>query len=194
MKSYLKNLTVLAFSTLIIFLAGCNKDDSNYNENNPPATGKSTLDIKLAASQDLKSVTAYDSVNIHIQQISFHSSNDTNASGGWYDLETIPGIYNLLDFITEDTLIAFDSLLVPQTISQVRLILGDSNTVVEDGISYPLSTPSAQTSGLKVQVHCQMVPDSAYVIMLDFDPEQSIHKTGNGVYKLKPVIRTVINP
>ncbi|HSG68197.1 MAG TPA: DUF4382 domain-containing protein [Bacteroidales bacterium] len=179
---------------MILLLAGCNKDEDNNGKTNTPVTGKASLDLVLAASNDLKSVATYDSVNIHLLQISFHTSDDTNATGGWYDLETIPGIYNLLDFIADDTLVAFDSLLAAQTISQVRLILGDSNTVVENGISYPLSTPSAQTSGLKVQVHCQMVPDSAYVIMLDFDPEQSIHKTGNGVYKLKPVIRAIINP
>jgi hypothetical protein len=90
--------------------------------------------------------------------------------------------------------VAFDSLVATQTISQIRILLGDSNTVMIDSVEYPLMTPSAQTSGLKVQVHTQMEPDSTYVIMLDFDPEQSVKELGNGKYKLHPVIRTVINP
>ena len=195
--SALKTLTFAVTAATLIFLASCSKDSDNNDLNNipnTPVTGKAQLGITLAASYDLKSVSTYDSVNLDIRQISFHTSGDTNVSGGWFDLETIPGIYNLLDYIANDTLVAFDSLLTAQTISQVRLILGDSNTVVEEGVSYPLSTPSAQTSGLKIQIHCQMVPDSAYVIMLDFDPEQSIHKTGNGIYKLQPVIRALVNP
>jgi hypothetical protein len=37
-------------------------------------------------------------------------------------------------------------------VQQIRLILGTRNTVV-DGITYPLSTPSAEQSGLKLQVN-----------------------------------------
>jgi hypothetical protein len=99
-----------------------------------------------------------------------------------------------MDYVEDDTLIAFDSLVSAQMISQVRLILGDSNTVMVDSILYDLSTPSGQTSGIKLQVHTELLPDSTYVIMLDFDPEESVKQTGNGQYKLKPVIRTIVNP
>jgi hypothetical protein len=37
-------------------------------------------------------------------------------------------------------------------VQQIRLILGTRNTVVLD-ITYPLSTPSAEQSGLKLQVN-----------------------------------------
>jgi hypothetical protein len=79
----------------------------------------------------------------------------------------------------------------PGTISQIRLILGPNNSVVVDGVSYPLSTPSAQQSGLKLQVHQTFEPGVSYEIMLDFDANQSIVEKGNGEYQLKPVIRTI---
>jgi len=44
---------------------------------------------------------------------------------------------------------------------------------------------------LKLQVHHTFEQDISYSILLDFDASQSIIMTGNGVYKLKPVIRTI---
>jgi len=186
----------LILSLMLIVIASCNKDDDESNPNQPPpvSTEKASLDVSLAASYSSKAVSSYDQVNIDIQQISFHTSGDSSVSSGWYDLETNPGIYNLLDYVVDDTLLAFDSLVSAQTISQIRLLLGDDNTVMVDSVLYDLSTPSGQTSGLKVQVHTELLPDSAYVIMLDFDPEESVKQTGNDKYKLSPVIRTVVNP
>jgi hypothetical protein len=60
------------------------------------------------------------------------------------------------------------------------------------GIRYPLSTPSAEQSGLKLQVHQTLLADIQNEILLDFDAYASIVETGNGTYKLKPVIRTVV--
>jgi hypothetical protein len=42
-----------------------------------------------------------------------------------------------------------------------------------------------------LQVHQTLVGGVAYSILLDFDANQSIVETGNGTYKLKPVIRTI---
>ncbi|MGZ3921427.1 MAG: DUF4382 domain-containing protein [Bacteroidia bacterium] len=55
----------------------------------------------------------------------------------------------------------------------------------------PLATPSADESGLKLQVHQDLQAGVAYGVLLDFDANQSIVDQGNGSYSLKPVIRTV---
>jgi hypothetical protein len=194
-------ISLLLLGSLLFVICGCQKDETaNLNNTSspdniqPPIQGKSMLGVVLAANYSLKSSDSIQAVNIDIQQLSYHASGDSSMNAGWIELPTTPGIYNLMDYVAEDTLIAFDTLEAVQTISQIRILLGDSNTVMIDSVLYPLATPSAQQSGLKVQVHTQMVPDSSYVIMLDFDPEQSIKQTGNGKYILKPVIQTLINP
>jgi len=97
----------------------------------------------------------------------------------------------LLDYSNGlDTLIASGDLEAGK-ISQIRLILGTNNTVVVDGIVHPLSTPSAQQSGLKLKVNETFEAGVSYSILLDFDANQSIVATGNGEYQLKPVIRTI---
>jgi hypothetical protein len=101
------------------------------------------------------------------------------------------GIYNLLDFSNgKDTIIA-TGILEDATVQQIRLILGPNNSVVSNGVSYPLSTPSAEQSGLKIQVHHTLQANVQYDVLIDFDADKSIVDEGNGNYKLKPVIRTI---
>jgi hypothetical protein len=63
-----------------------------------------------------------------------------------------------------------------------------------DGVSYPLSTPSAEQSGLKLQVNATLEAGVVYTILLDFDANKSIVVTGNNTYKLKPVVSIIQLP
>ncbi|MFV8326483.1 DUF4382 domain-containing protein [Flavobacterium sp. ZS1P14] len=128
----------------------------------------------------------YDKVNVDIQGVEV-----TGDAGQTVALNVHKGIYNLLDFSNGvNTLIATDSLEISK-VKQIRLILGTNNTVVINNVSYPLSTPSADQSGLKLQVHQTLQQGILYSVLLDFDANKSIVSTGNGAYKLKPVIRTI---
>lgn len=127
----------------------------------------------------------YDAVLVDVQGV------EITGNGGVVLLNTTPGIYNLLNFSNGlSTLIATGGIDAG-TVSQIRLILGTNNSVMVDSILYPLSTPSAEQSGLKLQVHQTFEPGVSYNILLDFDANQSIVQTGNGSYKLKPVVRTI---
>jgi hypothetical protein len=72
------------------------------------------------------------------------------------------------------------------------LILGEDNQIVlEDGSTVDLKTPSAQESGLKLDVDADLKAGIPYELVLDFDAARSVVKAGNsGQYILKPVIRT----
>ena len=76
-------------------------------------------------------------------------------------------------------------------VSQIRLILGENNSVMVDSMVYDIKTPSAQESGLKFNVHQDVSPGIAYTYIIDFDAAKSIVKTGKGnsKYILKPVIK-----
>ncbi len=158
---------------MILLIAGmtaCRKD-----------ADKCSLNVRLTDAPG-----PYSAVNIDIQGVEV-----TGDSSGAVNLDITPGIYNLLDFSNGvDTLLG-TGLLEPGTVSQIRLILGSDNTIVLDGTTYPLSTPSAEQSGLKLQVHETFEAGVEYTILLDFDARHSIVETGNGKYKLKPVIRTI---
>ncbi|HRJ29725.1 MAG TPA: DUF4382 domain-containing protein [Cyclobacteriaceae bacterium] len=149
-------------------------------------TKNARLDIRLTDDPG-----DYEEVNIDIQGVQIHA-NSTDTGGGWKSLEINPGIYNLLEFTNGlDTLLG--SIELPAgRVSQVRLLLGSNNTVKIDGQSVSLTTPSAQQSGLKLNVHTELVEGITYTILLDFDAARSIVKAGHsGKYILKPVIRAI---
>lgn len=180
-KSLLVGTFIIA--GIAISLSAC-KDDENDNE---------TASFKVSMSNTVTANREYSQVNIDLVKISINVSADTNASSGWVDLPTNQGIYNLLDFTSgNDTVLAFDSVLVVQNISQIRLLLGENNTIVDSGETYDLNTPSGQTSGLKIPVNVTLQPGFSYIVELDFDPYQSVVKTGNGKYNLKPVINATV--
>jgi len=125
----------------------------------------------------------YQQVNIDVQEVNV-ILNDTLI-----ELATNQGIYNLLEFMNgKDTLIVDDE--VPSgLISQIRLVLGEQNTIMVDSVLHDLKTPSAQQSGLKLNVHNEFVAGESYAYVIDFMVEKSIVARGNGTYSLKPVIR-----
>ncbi|MEN8156204.1 MAG: DUF4382 domain-containing protein [Bacteroidota bacterium] len=105
------------------------------------------------------------------------------------ELGTNQGIYNLLEFVNGKDTLLVDEGIPTGFISQVRLVLGENNTVMVDSVIHDLKTPGGQQSGLKLNVHEEIVGGESYAYVIDFVVEKSIVETGNGKYILKPVIR-----
>ncbi|PLX02143.1 MAG: hypothetical protein C0595_11925 [Marinilabiliales bacterium] len=161
-----------AFAMFILLQQSCTKEDEN--KNNP------VFSVKL-----IDAPSAYDSVNVEIIGM------EAKIDSGWITISIEnPGVYNLLSFTNGNSLALInDTIMNPCTISELRLILGDNNTVVENGISYELKTPSGQTSGYKVKMDSQqLIAGGVYYLVIDFNTQKSVHKTGNGIYMLKPVV------
>jgi len=172
----MKKMKIFAFILALLVIGGACK--KNNNEVFP---GSAVVNVRLTDAPG-----NYQQVNIDIAGIEFKSDD-----GLTLNLNVIMGVYNLLDFVNGvDTLIASGNFQAG-TLSQIRLILGENNTVMVDSVVYPLSTPSAMQSGLKLNVHTPITAGVVYNLLLDFDANQSIVETGNGEYILKPVIRVL---
>jgi hypothetical protein len=102
-------------------------------------------------------------------------------------------VYNLLDLVNGKDTLLLDANIPSGRLHQIRLVLGNSNAIVVNGVTIPLETPSAQQSGLKLNVQQDVTDGILYTMTLDFDAARSIVQTGSGKYILKPVIRTVLN-
>ena len=167
----MKKLFVILLTTSILAFIACDKGDNK---------GDVTLNIRLTDGPG-----DYQQVNVDIQEIRIKTTNDTAQ---WVLLNTNAGVYNLLEFQNGvDTLLATGTIS-SDTLKEVRFILGNNNSVMVDSVLYALDTPSAQESGLKVKVDQHLHLD-INTLTLDFDAEKSVLKTGNGAYKLKPVIK-----
>jgi len=186
---YLKNVTVksLMVATFIsLGLTSCSDDDSSE------ATTGSTANMTVRMTD---APGDYDEVNIDVQdvQIKVDAEAEVNAevdADGWVSLNDVQtGVYDLLELTGGISQILADSEVPAGYVSQMRLVLGTENTVVVNGESKPLNTPSAQQSGLKLQLNQELEEGENYAFLLDFDVEESIVTQGNGGYSLKPVIR-----
>lgn len=172
-----KSFAAIAMASSLFF-ASCQKGVDSNNSN-------ATLQVRLTDSPnpDVREVW----VDIREINISYDDTNMVALTGAH------PGIYNLLDLTNgRDTLLA-DAQIPAGRIGQIRLVLGDNNYIITNsGERIALRTPSAQQSGLKVQVNQDVTGGMLYRLVLDFDAARSVVKAGNsGIYNLKPVIRVL---
>jgi len=168
MKTLKYFILAAAVSTLWV---GCDQDSSSE---------RTRVKVRLTDAPG-----NFQEVNVEVTGVVFKMDSST------VNLNVTAGVYNLLDFTNGlDTLIA-SAEVESGKLSQVRLILGTNNTVMVDDEVYPLSTPSAQQSGLKLNMNATLIPGVDYELLLDFDASQSVVKNGNGSYHLKPVIRAI---
>ncbi|TRO67471.1 DUF4382 domain-containing protein [Christiangramia sabulilitoris] len=186
---YLKNVTLkgLMMATFIsLGLTSCSDDDTN------PGDGTSNLTVRMTDAPG-----DYDAVFVDVQDIEIHvdaeseTQVETDVDGdGWISVGDVnAGIYDLLELTGGVSQLLADTEVPAGYVSQMRLVLGTENSVVVDGVKKPLNTPSAQQSGLKLQLNQEFIAGENYAFLLDFDVDKSIVTTGNGSYNLKPVIR-----
>ncbi len=131
----------------------------------------------------------YEAVNIDVVGVEINA--EASGDAGWKSIDIHSGVYNLLDLTNgNDTLLGSIDLPAGK-IEQIRLKLGDNNSIVVGGVEHELTIPSGSQSGLKINVHETFVDGIIYKILLDFDVARSVVVTGNSNYKLKPVIRAI---
>jgi hypothetical protein len=185
------------FATLVLILmlgAGVSCTDEKISE-------KKTAQIQFKLT-DAPSLV-YDAVYIDIREIvvgvgdEFYDEDGDIDNDGIYEIKWVgvpmqsPGLYNLMDYRNGEMALLAGGEIPAGKISQVRLILGLDSYIVKDGEEYPLQTPSAQVSGIKLNLHEVLLPDLMYSFVIDFDAARSVVQTGNhDKFILKPVIRT----
>lgn len=162
-------------------------------------TGGSMGDGAMSFSLTDAPACGYDEVNVTVERIRVHqSSTAADSDGGWSELVLNPSRrVNLLD-LHNGVLMDLGQIQLPAgRYTQLRMVLAENsgsqplaNSVVPTGgVEKPLDTPSAQQSGLKMNVNVDVPEGKVADVVLDFDACKSVVKRGNsGRYNLKPVI------
>lgn len=176
-KKAIQLFSVFALSALVIF--SCQKSNNN-------TTDQPRLQLRLTDNPPVGVKEVW--VDIKQVEITVGDNSSPVILTGVH-----AGMYNLLELTGgKDTLLA-DALIPAGTISQIRLILGDNNYIITpSGNKVSLKTPSAQQSGLKVQLHQEVSGGMLYRLTLDFDVARSIVQAGaSDNLILKPVLRVI---
>ena len=158
----------------IAVLSTCTKDKGNLT---------TTMYVRMTDSPGY-----YRAVYVDVKAIEAHTDE-----GGWMDLQTNAGVYDLISLTNGIEVMLAKGEIPVGNLSQIRLLLGDNNSIVVNDVEHPLTVPSGMHSGIKLEVHATLSPNVPFTILLDFDAAQSIVLTGSGNYELKPVIRTIVS-
>ena len=206
MKKYF--IVVLVLLVTVIYLSGCMYDlvipESDLNSEdteNGVVPGKGTLKIYLTdASGNYKENDSgtYSAVYVTIYKVDGHIAVDDNgAEGSWEELKKWPDglVVDLIKLVDRSMLLA--SLeLESNKYTQLRLFLMDEEEdtliawIVLKGSEskIPLEIPSVYQTGIKLNRPFEIIEGMITKLTIDFDAERSVIKTGNGEYKMKPVI------
>jgi hypothetical protein len=158
-------------ATMLLAITSCQKDNKSDSTH-----------LKIRMTDNPYQASA---VNIDIKEVNVKLNND---SSGWTQLETHTGIYNLLDLQNGiDTLLA-QGVVPTGTLKEIRLVLGNENSIKIGDNVYPLTIPSGAESGLKIKLN-KTLNASLDSLLIDFDAALSILQEGTGDYKLKPVLK-----
>lgn len=164
-------LLVSAFMFAVIF-SSCKNDSSS---------SVTRFNVKMTDAPG-----AYDALYLSIKEIQVLTSE------GQSTLPVNDEPFDILKFrMGKDTLLASQDIPSGR-LQEIRLVLNSTgNEVVIDGETFKLTTPSGQTSGIKLKVQEDLTSGVAYTMTLDFDAAKSVVQTGSGKYILKPVIRAI---
>jgi hypothetical protein len=189
----MKNIKVYAFIIPVIILGilcftAC--DNTDYSVPMPPDSVDSQTSKIAVRLTDAPG--DYDKVNLEVIDVLIKREANGEDEGGWISIGAAnrPVLYDMMTLTGGVNALIVDTLIPAGHLSQIRLLLGENNTIVKNGVSHPLKTPSGQQSGVKLMVNQTLEPGIAYDFTLDFDVDKSVVKAGNsGQYILNPVIR-----
>jgi len=215
MKKYF--VVVLVLLVTVIYLSGCFYDlvipESDLNSEDTEdgvVPGKGILKIYLTDTLEKNGdPDTYDAILISISRIEAHfvetykEEPGTEVAGGsikgnwqviveWDEGEGFE--VDLIELGGKSILLASLEQLPSRKYTQLRIFLvEDQGIIVVDGENNDLNIPSVGQTGIKLIHPFEIIPGQITELILDFDAQQSIIKTGNDEYKLKPVIGIISN-
>lgn len=177
LKSLMKELITAIITISALLMTGCSLDST------PGSTGNLKVLLHDAPAN-------YEAVNIFVERVEV---NNAESDSGWTVISEPNQSYDILKLTNGNFELLADVELEAGFYPQIRLIVSrDSNSVVVNGETRSLFIPSGAETGVKINVDAEIREGVDYTIMLDFDAERSVVKTGNAPfpgYLLKPVIR-----
>jgi hypothetical protein len=150
------------------------------------SSGSGTMNVHLVDAPG-----DYAKITLDVKSVAIHGPN------GWQTLsdnEHSVDLLTLVNGVTDPVATQVD--LVPGHYDQIRLVLGNQNSVsiLGEAQPQPLVVPSGLKSGVKVNVALDVQEGQTVDLYIDFDGNRSIflHTTGSGKYMLRPVVRAVV--
>jgi len=147
-------------------------------------TDVGTLQLKITdAPGDLnitEALVTISSIEAHI------AAGGNNSSAGWITVISEPQQFDLI-LLENVTDVLGSEILDAGIYTQIRLNVDEALVTIDD-VQYDLKIPSKTVK----LVHQFIIgPDTTTTLILDFDVQESVHKTGNDKYIMQPTIKVI---
>jgi len=190
-----KFIVILVLLFLIVFISGCINILPTL-EDDSTAPGKGRLEIYLTDSSEkfkANGSETYSEVNITIYKIQVHLTGDAEENEGeWIEWVLAPPVAHNLIELKDVFVFLSEGEFTSGKYTQIRLFITNPNILLDEGVEYiTLIIPSADQTGIKLIHPFEIIEGETTELIIDFDAEKSIIKTGNGSYKLMPVIKII---
>nr|WP_321221504.1 DUF4382 domain-containing protein [uncultured Psychroserpens sp.] len=131
-------------------------------------------------------------VNLEILDIQIRVLEDELDPNAWISLNPVnTGIHDVTKIVNNQVVTLVDFEEIPSNyIYNIKLVFGDNNTVVENGIEYILDfNVNADNASINV-VEKQLISNKVYDFVLVFDTDESINISSEGHANLNPKMST----
>ncbi len=182
---FLKSYKTAFYSLiLILFFTSCSDEfDTETYENS------ALVSVKLQAAP-----STFSNVNIDIQDVQFRILEDENNPNAWVSLNAVnTGVHDITQFSSGQIVVLVNFDEVPSKfVHNIRLVYGEENSVVKDGILYDLEmSPTSEHNSVNV-VEKQLVSNKLYEFVIEFDVDNSIEVNSQGEAELHPKMNTML--
>jgi len=175
-----KNLAIIVLS-LFLMTSCSNELETETFENSTLVT------VKLQGTPSTLS-----KANLEVVDIQLRVLEDESNPNAWVSLNTVnTGIHDLTK-ITDNTVVTLvDFEEIPsEFIYNIKLVLGDNNTMVKNGLEYVLDmAPEYNNASVNI-VGKQLMSNKIYDFVLVFDVDGSIEMSSEGNANLNPKMST----
>ena len=182
----------------------CQKELSNTSVPTTPTTtiGSNQQQVSIYLGDD---PAFFDKVMIDLQKVEAYvdtcATSDDNGPDNddickaWINLNLSAGVYDLLKLRNGvDTLLA-NATIPKGSVKRLRLTLGTNNSLVKDGVTYPLKLYPGTSNVVVLKLKGEdwdNYSDRRRRIWLDFDLGRSIVVERNGEFYLRPLLRPFV--
>lgn len=147
--------------------------------------GEGTLILKITdAPSDLNITEAL--VTMSEVRVHYAGIDDNDTIGEWITIVNESQTFDLITLENVTELFGTANLSAGWY-TQIRLYVEEALVTI-DGVQYDLEISPQHVKLIKPW---KIVDGETLVLILDFDVQKSVHKTGSGKYKMKPTIKVI---
>ncbi|WP_298756117.1 DUF4382 domain-containing protein [uncultured Psychroserpens sp.] len=180
---FLSHYKTAIYSIIVLFfLSSCSKEIETETFDD-----SSLITVKLQGTQSL-----LNRANIEVLDVQLRVLEDESSPNAWVSLNTInTGIHDLTDITDNDVVTLVDFDVIPTGfVYNIKLILGDRNSVVKNGVEYVVSmAPEYENESINI-IGKELNANKLYEFLIEFDIDRSIEFSSQGGVNLNPQIST----